>query len=143
MSKAFWEPFATDRETLLAADASSAPVASAFVYDKLEQGAFYTWAYDTNSMYAPGGEYTIYDSGGTGIKWDNGKAPAVDATFGDVSGDSFSYSVGPFVGTVEFTLYSDQDAAYLAFQDGEVDFVLNPLGVKRNTFNQLATTPGG
>jgi|TARA_E500000331_G_C17242391_1_gene707566 peptide/nickel transport system substrate-binding protein len=142
LSKAYWEPIATDRESLLAADASSAPVASAFVYDKLEQGAFYTWAYDTSSMYAPGGEYTIYDSGGTGIKWDNGKAPAVDATFGDVSGDSFSYSVGPFVGTVEFTLYGDQDAAYLAFQDGEVDFVLNPLGVKRNTFNQLATTPG-
>ena len=103
LSKAYWEPIATDRESLLAADASSAPVASAFVYDKLEQGAFYTWAYDTSSMYAPGGEYTIYDSGGTGIKWDNGKAPAVDATFGDVSGDSFSYSVGPFVGTVEFT----------------------------------------
>ena len=49
---------------------------------------------------------------------------------------------GPFVGTVEFTLYSDQDAAYLAFQNGEVDFVLNPLGVKRNLFNQLATVPG-
>ena len=43
---------------------------------------------------------------------------------------------------VEFTLYGDQDAAYLAFQNGEVDFVLNPLGVKRNTFNQLAQVPG-
>ena len=142
LSQAYWESIATDRETLLAADASSAPVASAFNYDKIEQGAFYTWAYNANTMWAPGPEYTIYDSGGTGIKWDNGKAPAVDQTFGDVSGESFSYSSGPFVGTVEFTLYGDQDAAYLAFQDGEVDFVLNPLGVKRNTFNQLATTPG-
>ena len=142
LSKAYWESIATDRESLLAADASSAPVAGAFVYDKLEQGAFYTWAYDTSSMWAPGGDVTIYDSGGTKIEWDNGKAPAVNETFGDVSGDSFTYSNGPFVGSVEFTLYSDQDAAYLAFQKGDVDFVLNPLGVKRNTFNQLATVPG-
>ena len=59
------------------------------------------------------------------------------ADFGNTTGDSFSYESGPFVGTVKFTLYSDQDAAYLAFQNGEVDFVLNPLGVKRNLFNQL------
>ena len=89
-----------------------------------------------------GGTTTIYDGGGTSLNWDNGKAPAFSGDFGNTTGDSFSYESGPFVGTVEFTLYSDQDAAYLAFQNGEVDFVLNPLGVKRNLFNQLATVPG-
>ena len=64
-----------------------------------------------------GGETTIYN-GGTSIAWDNGVAPAVNASFGDTSGDSFTYTSGPFVGTVEFTLYGDQDAAYLAFQNG-------------------------
>ena len=88
-----------------------------------------------------GGETTIYD-GGTSIAWDNGVAPAVNASFGDTSGDSFTYTNGPFVGTVEFTLYGDQDAAYLAFQNGEVDFVLNPLGVKRNQWEQLSREPG-
>ena len=116
-------------------------MASAFVYDKLEDGAFYTWKYDPNTMWS-GGTTTIYDGGGTSIEWDNGKAPAFSADFGNTTGDSFSYESGPFVGTVEYTLYSDQDAAYLAFQNGEVDFVLNPLGVKRNLFNQLATVPG-
>ena len=88
-----------------------------------------------------GGDTTIYKSG-TEFSWDNGVAPAINASFGDTTGDSFTYSSGPYVGTVEFTLYSDQDAAYLAFQNGEVDFVLNPLGVKRNLFDQLARVPG-
>ena len=88
-----------------------------------------------------GGTTTIYKSGTTYVL-DNGKAPKVDMAFGDTTGDSFSYTAGPYVGTVEFTLYGDQDAAYLAFQNGEVDFVLNPLGVKRNLFDQLSRVPG-
>ncbi len=136
LPESYWGQYATDRETLLAAPGDAAPVAGAFVYDKIEQGAFYTWSYDTNTMYF-GGETTIYQ-GGTRIVQDNGVAPAVDASFGDTTGDSFTYANGPYVGRVEFTLYGDQDAAYLAFQNGEVDFVLNPLGVKRNTWEQLA-----
>ena len=140
LSETYWGQYATDRETLLAAPADTAPVASGFVYNKLEQGAFYTWAYDPNTMYF-GGTTTIYP-GGTEFVQDNGKAPAINQSFGDTSGESFSYENGPFVGTVEFTLYSDQDAAYLAFQNGEVDFVLNPLGLKRNLYDQLSREPG-
>jgi ABC-type transport system substrate-binding protein len=140
LPESYWAQYATDRETLLAASGADAPVASAFVYDKVEQGAFYTWAYDANTMW-DGGTTTIYKSGTT-VEWDNGKAPAINQSFGDTTGDSFSYTAGPYVGTVEFTLYGDQDAAYLAFQNGEVDFVLNPLGVKRNLFDQLSRVPG-
>jgi ABC-type transport system substrate-binding protein len=140
LNETYWSQFATSREALLAADGAAAPVASAFVYDKVEQGAFYTWAYDADTMWF-GGDTTIYKSG-TVVEWDNGVAPAVSDSFGDTTGDSFTYTSGPYVGTVEFTLYSDQDAAYLAFQNGEVDFVLNPLGVKRNLFDQLARVPG-
>ena len=141
LPESYWAQYATDRETLLAASGADAPVASSFVYDKIEQGAFYTWAYDPNTMW-DGGTTTIYDNGGTSFEWDNGKAPAVSGSFGDTTGESFSYTAGPYVGTVEFTLYGDQDAAYLAFQNGEVDFVLNPLGVKRNLFDQLSRVPG-
>ena len=140
MPRHYWEQYATDKETLLAYDAIVAPVAGPFVYDKLEDGAFYTWLYDANTMWF-GEEITIYDAGGVSIKWDNGVAPAFSGKFGNTTGDSFTYTKGPYVGTVEFTLYSDQDAAYLAFQNGEVDLVLNPLGVKRNLFNQLSTIP--
>jgi ABC-type transport system substrate-binding protein len=88
-----------------------------------------------------GGETTIYDAG-TAVKWDNGVAPAVDAAFGDTSGDSFTYTNGPFVGTVEFSIYSDQDSAYLAFENGEVDFVLNPSGVKKALYEKLSRIQG-
>jgi peptide/nickel transport system substrate-binding protein len=140
LNETYWSQFASDRETLLAASGADAPVAGAFVYDKVEQGAFYTWSYDADTMWF-GGETTIYKSGTTTV-WDNGVAPAINQSFGDTTGDSFTYSSGPFVGTVEFTLYSDQDAAYLAFQNGEVDFVLNPLGVKRNLWEELGREPG-
>src|SRR6056300_1512010 len=140
LPESYWAQYATDRETLLAASGADAPVASAYVYDKVEQGAFYTWVYDANTMW-DGGTTTIYKSGTTYVL-DNGKAPKVDMAFGNTTGDSFSYTAGPYVGTVEFTLYGDQDAAYLAFQNGEVDFVLNPLGVKRNLFDQLSRVPG-
>src|SRR5210317_1251434 len=106
LPESYWAQYATDRETLLAASGADAPVASAFVYDKVEQGAFYTWAYDANTMW-DGGTTTIYKSGTTYVL-DNGKAPKVD----------------------------------MAFQNGEVDFVLNPLGVKRNLFDQLSRVPG-
>jgi peptide/nickel transport system substrate-binding protein len=140
LPESYWSQFATDRETLLAASGADAPVAGAFVYDKIEQGAFYTWTYDPDTMYF-GGTTTIYPSG-TSYELDNGVAPKVSYSFGDTSGESFSYTAGPYVGTVEFTLYSDQDAAYLAFQNNEVDFVLNPLGVKRNLWEELGREPG-
>tara|TARA_B100000586_G_scaffold267375_1_gene241954 strand:+ start:220 stop:2244 length:2025 start_codon:yes stop_codon:yes gene_type:complete len=136
LPESYWSQYATDRETLIDADGINAPVASAFVYEAVEPGAFTLWGYDSDTMYF-GGETTIYASG-TRIVNDNGVAPAVDESFGDTTGDSFTYSSGPFVGNVEFTLYGDQDAAYLAFQNGEVNFVLNPLGLKRNLYNELA-----
>ena len=136
LPESYWAQYATSREALIDAPALEAPVASAFVYESVEAGAFVTWSYDPDTMHF-GGETTIYD-GGTSYVNDNGVAPAVNESFGDTSGDSFTYSTGPYVGRVEFTLYGDQDAAYLAFQNGEVNFVLNPLGLKRNLYNELA-----
>ena len=140
MPEHYWSQFATSREDLLAVDGLDAPTSGAFLYDKVEQGAFTTWAYDTDTMWF-GGETTIYDAG-TAVKWDNGVAPAVDAAFGDTSGDGFTYTNGPFVGTVEFSIYSDQDSAYLAFENGEVDFVLNPSGVKKALYEKLSRIQG-
>ena len=65
------------------------------------------------------------------VFWDNG-CTCISYEFGDLSGDTISWNDGPNVGTVEFSLYGDQDAAYLAFQNGEVDFVINPLGLREN-----------
>ena len=140
MPQHYWSQYATTREELLAVDGLDAPTAGAFLYDKVEQGAFTTWKYDADTMYF-GGETTIYGAG-TAVKQDNGVAPAVDAEFGDTSGESFTYTNGPFVGTVEFSIYSDQASAYLAFENGEVDFVLNPSGVSKALLDDLVKIPG-
>jgi len=135
MPESYWSEFATDRETLIGTDGLNAPVVSAFVYEAVEAGAYTLWGYDPNTMYF-GGDTTIY-SAGTRIFKNNGVSPSVDGSFGDTTGDSFTYTSGPFIGKVEFTLYGSQDSAYLAFQNGDVNFVLNPLGLKRNLFNEL------
>jgi len=132
----YWSQFTADRETLLAAPGDGAPVAGAFEYGTLESGAFYTWAYDEDTMWF-GGDNTVYANGGVSYNLDNGVAPKISYEFGDLSGDSISWTDGPNVGTVEFSLYGDQDAAYLAFQNGEVDFVINPLGLKKNAVESL------
>ena len=52
-----------------------------------------------------------------------------------------SFTVGPHVGSVHYELYPDQDAAYQALRDGEVDFVLNPLGVSSSIRESLESEP--
>ena len=81
LPESYWGQFATDRETLIGADGINAPVASAFVYDAVEAGAYTLWGYDSDTMYF-GGETTIYASG-TKIVNNNGVAPSIDASFGD------------------------------------------------------------
>ena len=132
----YWSQFTADRETLLAAPGDVAPTAGPWEYGTLESGAFYTWEYDSDTMWF-GGDTTVYANGGVSYNLDNGVAPVISYEFGDLSGDTISWTDGPFVGTVEFSLYGDQDAAYIAFQAGEVDFVINPLGLKRNAVESL------
>ncbi len=139
MPKHYWENFVTTKETLFEVSGIDAPVAGPWKYGTLELDAFYTWEYDSNTMWS-GGKITRY-SNGVSIKWENGKAPSIDSSFGDTTGKSFTYEKGPFVGIVEFSLYTDQDAAYLAYKNGEVNFVLNPLGLKRTTTDSLSRMP--
>jgi ABC-type transport system substrate-binding protein len=52
------------------------------------------------------------------------------------------YTEGPFVGEVLFIEYGSQDAAYLAFLEGEVDYVFNSSGVPTGRREQLLAEPG-
>ena len=51
------------------------------------------------------------------------------------------YVEGPFAGEAVFSLYSDQNAAVLALTDGEVDFLLNPLGLQRGLQQLVLSEP--
>ncbi|HSL26489.1 MAG TPA: ABC transporter substrate-binding protein [Acidimicrobiia bacterium] len=52
------------------------------------------------------------------------------------SGDA-TYTVGPYATEAVFSLYGGQDAAVLALKAGEVDYLLNPLGMQRGLLSQV------
>lgn len=60
--------------------------------------------------------------------YDNGRVIA--------SGDA-NYTVGPYNTEAVFSLYGGQDAAVLALKAGEVDYLLNPLGMQRGLLAQV------
>ena len=51
------------------------------------------------------------------------------------------YSEGPYADEILYSIYSTQDAAVLALQQGEVDFLLNSLGLQRGLAQPLIEDP--
>lgn len=157
LSKAYWEPFVTEAGAGIDALAASAtvtdtltaqsaaqdilfaqapdgePLAGQFTFGKWEQGAFLD-----NAAYAD-----YYNSGLKVEQWANGAYRDSDGLeVGTPEGDvETTIEVGPHVGSVVYTIYGSQDAAILALKNGEVDFVLNSLGLQRGLANQLEGDP--
>jgi ABC-type transport system substrate-binding protein len=59
----------------------------------------------------------------------------------DVSANCVTYEMGPFASEAIFSLYGGQDAAVLALAAGEVDYLLNPLGMQRGLLAQVEGNP--
>ena len=138
--EAFWGPIvdaSPDAETLYAASGLGAPNGSAFASAEWEPGAFWrnvaTGAYwDTGSQYKVFGSGAVeYTSDGATETW--GGTPG-----GDVLTD---YTEGPFISETIYSIYSDQNTAVLALTEGEVDFLLNPLGLQAGLRNEVLAAP--
>ncbi|MGD8794740.1 MAG: ABC transporter substrate-binding protein, partial [Anaerolineae bacterium] len=57
--------------------------------------------------------------------------------YGDAAGEeTVRFASGPHAPNIIFSIYGSQDAAFLALADGEVDYVLNPLGLSRGLQEQ-------
>jgi len=113
----FWGPVveeaaATDtpRDTLIAASGVGQPSSGSTVFGEIQEGSFA--ASTANANYAHIGE--TVESGGV------------------------SYEVGPFAENFNYPLYGGQEAAVLALANGEVDLLLNPLGMQRGLRDQVA-----
>ncbi len=122
------------QDNLFAVDASAEPNAGPFLFVQWEPGAFAES--ETNADYA--------DTGSVITFYANGAYEEVNAAgesfvaYGDASGDvDLSYAVGPFVNSAIYSIYGTQDAAMLALKDGEIDFLLNPLGLQRGLLDQV------
>jgi peptide/nickel transport system substrate-binding protein len=52
-----------------------------------------------------------------------------------------TWTEGPYADDFQYPLYGGQEAAVLALADGEVDYLLNPLGMQRGFQDQVAENP--
>ena len=116
----FWEPVVAEaaggddpRTTLLAASGAEAPAIGATQFAERQEGSFA--ASSANENY--------YDAG-------------AEKTSGGVT-----WTEGPYAADFNFPLYGGQEAAVLALADGEVDFLLNPLGMQRGFQDQVSENP--
>lgn len=116
MPEHFWGPVVeaaleTDdpRTTLLAESGAEAPSAGGTVYADRQEGSFAASTINEN----------YYDSGN-------------ELTSGGVT-----WTEGPYATDFQFPLYGGQEAAVLALADGEVDLLLNPLGMQRGFQDQV------
>jgi peptide/nickel transport system substrate-binding protein len=57
------------------------------------------------------------------------------------SSGGVTWTEGPFADDFQYPLYGGQEAAVLALADGEVDYLLNPLGMQRGFQDQVSENP--
>jgi peptide/nickel transport system substrate-binding protein len=133
------EAYTNARRTLYEADATGVPSGGAYVTDKLELGAF---AQRTahNEWYLSGAQIEEWDDGTWAMTLPNGQSYQL---YGDAAGEkTLDFEEGPYAPNVIMSIYGSQDAAFLALADGEVDYVLNPLGLSKGLQEQAEKGEG-
>jgi peptide/nickel transport system substrate-binding protein len=161
VSKAFWEPlvqplldqmaaiadldpeseeYIAQREEIIQAlfllDDTGEPVYGGWIFSQWEPGAYVENVRNDNYAFK-GMVETEYANGAYKQVWSGGEFVA----YGDATGDvQLELTNGPFFQSALYSIY-DQDAATLALQAGEIDFVLTPNGLSQGTINQLTENP--
>lgn len=103
---------------LYAIDVTGEPTMGSFLLESREPGAFIQWVVNPD-WYGADESFTALTPEGEEVTWE----------------------VGPFVDTVLYTIYADQNAAILAMQNDEIDFMLHPLGLQRGFQDQIEADP--
>ena len=148
-SSAYWEPVVTEarqageiteqQKALFAHVPDGEPSAGGFLFDQWERGAFaektanpdYFFSSSTVAQYANGA-------------YESTKEGAYEfSAFGEPSGEPIlEYVEGPYSESTIYSIYGSQDAAVLALKKGDIDFMLNPLGLSKGLQEQLTGEPG-
>ncbi len=114
-------------------DPQDEPRAGAFTYARWEPGAFAESSANPD-YYRSGAQVRAYADG----TYEEVKDGSYEVMVGEPASEVVvEYTVGPFVPSTIYTLYSDQNAALLALQQGEIDFILNSLGLQRGLRSQV------
>jgi len=138
--KAFWGPkvdASPDSETFYAESGLGAPNATAYNSSEREPGAFWRNV-AIDDYWDQGSRYTVYENGAFTVE----RNGTTETYGGEPSGDVVAdYVEGPYASEIVYSLYSDQNSAVLALTDGEVDFLLNPLGLQRGLQQLVLSEP--
>jgi peptide/nickel transport system substrate-binding protein len=122
---------------LYAADGNGEPSVGAFTFTKWEPAAYAELTANPDSFFN-NATATFYADG----SYKESSANYEFCVYGDCAGDvKLEYGVGPYVPNVVYSVYGTQDAAVLALANGEVDFLLNPLGLQRGLREQVVGSP--
>ena len=149
MSKAYWEPvviaamqggdITEQQKALYAHVPDHEPSAGGFGFHKWERGAFAEKEQNSRYFFTDS-VVTQYANGA----YETMKPGAYEfSAYGDPGGDkSLEYTVGPYAESTIYSIYGSQDATVLALKKGDIDFMLNPLGLSRGLQKQLEGEDG-
>ena len=147
--KAYWEPVVgearqaediTEQQRVLYAHAPDGePSAGGYVFGQWERGAFAEKSGNPD-YYFSGSKYTQYPNGA----FVESKPGVYEfSAFGEPIGDpELEYVEGPYAESTIYSIYGSQDAAVLALKKGDIDFMLNPLGLSSGLQEQLSGEDG-
>ena len=148
-SKSYWEPVVAEarqagdtteqQKVLFSHVPEGEPSAGGFIFDQWERGAFAEK--DRNQDYSfAGTEVALYASGAY-----SATTPGLTefTAYGEPGGETvLEYVEGPNAASTIYSIYGSQDAAVLALKKGDIDFMLNPLGLSKGLQEQLAGEDG-
>ncbi|MBN1955460.1 MAG: hypothetical protein JW900_10475 [Anaerolineae bacterium] len=136
---AYSEAYENARKALYEADPSGSPVFGGYVTDRMEPGAFVQRTMNPD-YYFRGAEVIEYDDGTWMLVHPNGTTYQL---YGDAAGEeTLRFTSGPYAPNIILSVYGSQDAAFLALADGEIDYVINPLGLSRGLQEQAERGEG-
>jgi len=119
---------------------STQPTLGGFTLGRWEKGAFVE-NLPNPAYYAQGATITVYADGS--YKEVQQGSAAYEEIVGELNSPAIlEYTEGPHTAGTIFNLYTDQNAALLALQNGEIDFLLNPSGLQKGLRAQVEGQEG-
>jgi len=136
---AYDEAYTNARTTLYEADGFDAPAFGGFVNDQFEPGSFVYRTRNPN-YYFEGAIVREYEDGTWVLDNPNGMDYQL---FGNAEGEpTLEFVSGPYAQNVVLSIYNSQESAYVALTNGDVDYVLNPLGLSPGLREQAEGAEG-
>ena len=149
LSRSYWEPVVaearqagdiTEQQKLLYAHVpDNEPSAGGYIFGQWERGAFAEKAGNPDYFFT-GTEVAQYANGA----YESAKPGVYEfRAFGEPESEPvLSYVEGPYAESTIYSIYGSQDAAVLALKKGDIDFMLNPLGLSSGLQEQLSGEDG-